>query len=130
MWKSDFKAAYRCLPVHPSEYEISSILIFDPRTSTCKVARQYAMPFGSLAAVYAWDRVGHALAHVIQHFILIPVNRYVDDLFGLCPEVFGSYVRGFIVELITLVGFCMDVRKTLLPSSTMVILGNRNSARL
>ena len=41
-------------------------------------------PFGSVASVHAWERIGAALAHLARNLIKIPVLRYVDDFFG--PE--------------------------------------------
>jgi len=53
IWKSDFKGAYRSVPIHPSQQDFAKILVFDPSSGRCHVARQLAMPFGSIAAVYA-----------------------------------------------------------------------------
>ena len=40
------------------------------------------MPFGSVASVHAWDRVGAFLRHLGQRFLKLPLGRYVDDFFA------------------------------------------------
>ena len=43
------------------------------------------MPFGTVSAVYAWHRVGHALWYIVVVAVvglLAPMGRYVDDFFG------------------------------------------------
>ena len=64
-------------------------------------------PFGSVASVHAWERVGAALAHLGRNLLKIPVLRYVDDFFGperhvhfcflvsrmLCAAVYGLQAR-------------------------------------
>jgi len=43
-----------------------------------------ACPFGAIASVHAWERVGAGIAHIARKFLKIAVLRYVDDLFA--PE--------------------------------------------
>ena len=43
-----------------------------------------ACPFGAIASVHAWERVGAAIAHIARKFLKIAALRYVDDLFA--PE--------------------------------------------
>ena len=49
-----------------------------------KVSQHAACPFGAVASVHAWERVGAAIAHIARKFLKIAVLRYVDDLFA--PE--------------------------------------------
>ena len=44
----------------------------------------YACPFGAVASVHAWERVGALLCHLARKYLKLAVLRYVDDLFG--PE--------------------------------------------
>ena len=55
--KSDFSAAYRGFPVLESNLGLSSVLV-RKADGSLHVSAQLAMPFGSVAAVYAWNRVG------------------------------------------------------------------------
>ncbi len=48
------------------------------------VSQHAACPFGAVASVHAWERVGAAVTHVARKFLKIAMLRYVDDLFA--PE--------------------------------------------
>ena len=48
------------------------------------VAQHFALPFGAVASVHAWERVGAAVAHLARKYLKIALLRYVDDLFA--PE--------------------------------------------
>ena len=47
-------------------------------------ARHAAVPFGAVASVHAWERVGAALCFLARTLLRIPMLRYVDDFFA--PE--------------------------------------------
>jgi len=81
------------------------------------------MPFGSIAAVYAWDRVAHAVVYAIEKYLHVSVNRYVDDLFGVTFKRHAEDVRKMILRLVTLCGFTLEPSKTPEPSPGMVVLG-------
>ena len=49
--KSDFRSAYRCVPIASSHLRWARVLILDPCTGKAFVATQWAMPFGALGAV-------------------------------------------------------------------------------
>ena len=55
--KSDFQAAYRSCPIQPSHVPYANILVRDPSSGVVSVSTQWAMPFGAVSAVYAWDRL-------------------------------------------------------------------------
>ena len=48
------------------------------------LAQHGACPFGAVASVHAWERVGAAIAHLARKFLKIALLRYVDDMFA--PE--------------------------------------------
>lgn len=79
--KTDFKSAYRQCPVAPGHYPFAGFCIADPKSSQSYVATQYAMLFGAVAAVYAWDRVGAAVTAILRAYLGILVLRVVDDFF-------------------------------------------------
>ena len=84
--KSDFAAAYRSVPIRPSEYPLASFLFFlegPPGVFSARMSTQHAMPFGAVGAVYSWDRLGAAASALIRSFLIIPLGRYVDDLFWI-----------------------------------------------
>ena len=75
--KSDFKAAYQCCPILKEHLGYAAILFSDLISGNLVEATQYAMPFGAVAAVYAWDRVGEAIVRIIEHVLVVAIGRYV-----------------------------------------------------
>ena len=60
-----------------------------------------AYPFGAIASVHAWERVGAAIAHIARKFLKIAALRYVDDLFA--PErCANSLAHRFLVRMCVL----------------------------
>ena len=119
--KGDFSAAYRSLPVLTGHLDLSSILVKGPRGLL--VSRQLAMPFGAVASVYAWHRLGGAAAHIISTGLSLPLDRYVDDLFWVDFAQISLETRDLVVELVQLLGLRLDEEKTPAPSSKMAVLG-------
>ena len=67
--KSDFKSAYRCVPIAAAELCFARVLVLDPSSGDFHVAEQWAMPFGAIGAVYAWDRVASAVTSILRRKI-------------------------------------------------------------
>ena len=65
LWKADIKSAYRLVPVAPESSD-ESWITFKARGKLVAL-RHYAMPFGSVASVHNWDRIGE--------FFLAPCKR-------------------------------------------------------
>lgn len=105
LWKTDFKAAYRCLPVAPDGYYATTSTVYDPEVRDVKTFVHYALPFGHIAAVYAWDRVGHALSHVIDFWCVAISERYVDDIFGIDFAESAVDLVDFVMWLCAQCGF-------------------------
>ena len=58
-----------------------------------------AHPFGAVAAVYAWERVGGAIVAILRS-IGLPIFRYVDDLFADVPEAVGAAAMKIIEDVV------------------------------
>jgi hypothetical protein len=120
--KSDFKAAFRGCPILTEHLEFSHILLLDP-SGDVFTSQQYAMPFGAVGAVYAWDRVGAAISAILRDWFLVPVVRYVDDLFWAEVDESAESCREQVLEVVSLLGFTLEPSKTPLPSKSLDILG-------
>ena len=46
------------------------------------IAKQRALPFGSIRAVYGWHRFANLYGAIARILMLIPVAKFVDDIFG------------------------------------------------
>jgi hypothetical protein len=77
--KADFSKAYRCCPISAEHLPFADVILRG--SSGVLRSTQWAMPFGAIAAVYAWDRVGEAVVAILRRGLALPVSRYVDDLF-------------------------------------------------
>ena len=83
-WKADVDKAYRRLPVAPEQRWLLGVAF--KHFGTTWIAQHNAMPFGSVASVHAWDRVGAFLRHVGRKLLKLPLGRYVDDFFAVDRE--------------------------------------------
>ena len=120
--KSDVKAAYRSCPIRASDIELAGILVRDPQ-GRIFVSHQYAMPFGAVAAVYAWDRLGAFLAGALTELFHLPVCRYVDDMFLVDFGELAAESRSLMLEVVALLGFTLEESKTPAPASSQDVLG-------
>jgi hypothetical protein len=82
------------------------------------------MPFGATAAVYAWDRVAESIVSVLRTSFLLPVDRYVDDLFWIDWAEISAESTSLLVEFIDLLGLRLDPDKTETPSIQLEVLGS------
>ena len=123
IFKTDFKSAYRCCPVNPEHHPWSEFVFWDPELREPRFAIHFAMPFGSIAAVYGWDRLAHAITYLIQNILLVPAIRYVDDLFGVIFAKDLEAFRNMLLDIVTELGFTLEEEKTPIPTATQVILG-------
>ena len=123
LFKTDFKSAYRCLPIRSSHRALANVILWHEDLGKLVMSTQFAMPFGSVAAVYAWDRLADALVHVLTSALRVPIIRYVDDLFGVCFAYEAARLREYIIELVTMCGFAVEPEKTPLPASIQTVLG-------
>ena len=64
----------------------------------CQVfaAKHYALPFGAVSSVYAWEKVGSLLCQLARKYLNLAIFRYVDDFFG--PERYASWVHTKILN--------------------------------
>ena len=79
LWKADIKSAFRRIPLQSSHTWAAGVA-FKVRGQVW-VSMHKACPFGALASVHAWERVGRLLATLARKLLHLPVLRYVDDLF-------------------------------------------------
>ena len=59
MWKADVDSAYRRVPVQPSHYEFAGITFKFRGVPLFSLHR--TLPFGAVASVHGWDRIGASL---------------------------------------------------------------------
>ena len=121
--KSDFKSAYRTCPIKKKHLKWADVVVRCPVSGIFFLSTQYAMPFGAVGAVYAWDRVADLITFILSVLLLLPLSRFVDDLFCCVPREGAGQCRLWMKEIVRLLGFVLDDEKTPMPSSVQVILG-------
>ena len=98
LWKADIDSAFRRIPVKPDDRWLCGIAFMvggqvRPRLISLFIvllvakvwwAQHLGTPFGAVASVHAWERVGAAIAHIARVLLKLPVLRYVDDYWS--PE--------------------------------------------
>ena len=84
LWKADVDSAYRRVPVEESSQNDAWIVFM--RNNQPVAARHFALPFGSIASVHNWDRIGELLKAIVRQVLHVPVLRFVDDFFGIAAE--------------------------------------------
>ena len=82
------------------------LLIYNPHDCQYYISTQRALPFGAVASVYGWERIGGAISSILR-WIGLPVLRYVDDLFLAVPHVLGDLARSTLLEAVSLLGYTL-----------------------
>ena len=73
--KADIDSAFRRIPVMPCHRWAAGIAVLVEGSwyTSC----HYAMPFGAVGSVFAWERVGALLCHLGRRLLHIPLLRHV-----------------------------------------------------
>ena len=72
--KAGFKGAYRTVPLAPDQLDFATLLVLDADNHRWVTTQQWALPFGAVASVYGWERLGHAVTAILRG-IGLPVLR-------------------------------------------------------
>ena len=77
--KVDVDSAFRRVPLLPEHRWAAAVAFLVAREALASF--HYAMPFGAVGSVHAWERVGAFLLVALRKLLHIPLFRYVDDYF-------------------------------------------------
>ena len=123
-WKRDHKKSYRQVPVHPADWPLLVVVFWDARRQRPAFFFHKKLPFGAVAAVYAYNRVANALIHIARAVLNLPVDNYFDDFWGVGGTLIAAR-RGFdwFGRLNNFLGLTLKEEKDFLPASTGVLLG-------
>ena len=80
LFKTDIDSAFRRIPVRAGDRWACWVAF--AAEGKAFVAQHFACPFGAVASVHAWERIGAGLSHIAQILLMLPILRYVDDYFG------------------------------------------------
>jgi len=123
IWKRDHKSAYRQLLLSALACAISTVVFCDPQTGALSFWWHLRLPFGPLAAVYAYNRLGRALSFLQSTCFLSPTENYFDDYFSLEEASRADEGFDYFGKLNLLFGFNIKLPKDLRPSLVGDLLG-------
>ena len=89
--KDDFTGAYKTLPLRAEDLDLA-IAVWRDSGGVLQAPRLLCCPFGAVASVHAWHRLGAAAQGILTTIFLIIYARYVDDLFALAAVVVDARV--------------------------------------
>ena len=75
----DMEAAYRQLPIEPSERLKAAVCVFDPGLKRVRAFTMATMPFGAISSVYSFLRTAAAINNVGCSLLGLPMSSYFDD---------------------------------------------------
>ena len=120
MSKLDIKAAFRNIPVHPSDWELlgmkwEGLYFFD-----------MVLPFGLRSAPFLFDQFSSALEWIIQHKLNIPqVIHILDDFFLAAPPPHANCMTALckVLHLFTDLDIPVAPYKTFPASTSLEFMG-------
>jgi hypothetical protein len=121
LWKRDISSAFRRVPIFAEHLEFTWVAWL--HAGRTWISQHLGMPFGTVSAVYAWHRIGHALLLLVIALFRAPTARYVDDYFGTSRDGV-QYSGGVCLTILArLIGFPTDDAKSADDMIRLVVLG-------
>ena len=108
-WKADIDAAYRRVPVAPEHRQFA--WIFFKRRGTPLISQHFSLPFGSLASVHHWDRIGVLLFTLADFLIIACRVRFASSSNRTSATPFASAEVPFVPPNRFALAFCPQVRR-------------------
>ena len=79
--KVDIDSAFRRVPLRPSDRWAAGVAF--KVDQEVYVSRHAACPFGAVASVHNWERIGAGVCFIARKYLKLDLLRYVDDMFGV-----------------------------------------------
>jgi hypothetical protein len=123
MAKIDLQAAYRSIPISPSDYELTGIRWKFHGNSEVSYLVDSRLPFGASMSCQIFQRISDAISRMMARRNLAVVC-YLDDMICVaeteleCLSVFNT-----LIELLERLGLDINWGKVALPTQKIVFLG-------
>ena len=98
LWKLDIHSAYRRIPIRPDHRWLAWVVFMV--SGCCIAADHICMPFGAIASVHAWNRMGAFLCHIGRRVLLLTLLRYVDDFFAIDRAACAEHAMGCFARVV------------------------------
>ena len=100
----DLSKAYKQVGVHNDHRDLTVILVPKADGSPTYFISN-SLIFGSVAAVYSFNRISKSLWHLINHFMRIPTSVYFDDYPMLMPDSLADQADADVSEFLSILGW-------------------------
>ena len=131
--KDDFVGAYKTLPLRLEDLQLA-VTVWRDATGSLRTMQLHCCPFGAVASVHAWHRLGAAVQCILANLFLVVYARYVDDLFSLdevgttrlqCRKFIGPTATATLAREVIhgLLGWELDAEKAVTNANVFVALG-------
>ena len=130
--KMTSSARTRTLPLRLDDLALA-VTVWRNASGSLRTLQLHCCPFGAVASVHAWHRLGAAVQCILANLFLVVYARYVDDLFSfdeveqpdfrsefIGPTGTATLARRVIQELL---GWELDAEKAVTNANVFVALG-------
>ena len=101
----DLKSAYRQLPVHQDDLDVSQVAVYNPELQRACVLLMTALPFGASASVWSFIRLALALWQIGVQWLRAPWTSYYDDFNAVTLEQDCRSIQAAIFLFFQLTGW-------------------------
>ena len=122
-FKGDHAKAFRQCPIKPSNRELFRIAVPTKLTEQQYIFEHLGLPFGGIPCPQQYSRISDCIARICRQRLLLYVEAYIDDLFGIDPETTADFGWECFRELHRLLGIKLKESKTEGPADDQTILG-------
>ena len=124
MAKVDLKSAYRTVPIHPSQHNLTGLKWTFTGEDCASYLFDTRLPFGARKSPYVFHRLTQAVKRMMQRKGFDAVTVYLDDFFIAAPS-FSQCLEAYnsLISLLRKLGFWINWSKVCDPSTRMTFLG-------
>ena len=122
--KSDFKGAFRNLPIKPEDRKWLVMVAVHPVTRIKYFFIEKCLPFGSSISCSHFQRVSNAIEHIFLKRTGSRANNYLDDFLiaALIKALCDGRVQAFL-DICEMINFPVSMEKTFWGEQIIIFLG-------
>ena len=122
--KSDFKAAFRNLPIKPQDQKLLVMKAKNPAMNKWMFFVDKCLPFGSSVSCSHFQRVSNTIEHIFRKTSGSKANNYLDDfLFTTLLKCLSDGNVQMFLDICEQINFPVAMDKTFRGSQIVIFLG-------
>jgi RES domain-containing protein len=126
-YRIDWEMAFRQDPLWPGHAHLHYEVVWNPHLQRVQWVRPLGGAFGSKAAQLNFVQHPHFICHVVRRKLAILLCHYSDDMWGFEPAAAATQAHNLVCELMDLIGWRWDAKKSPPASSQLRLLGVEHS---